>query len=127
MIWLGLRLTLTGGREAAARLITIAAAVAVGVVLLLICLAGINAVNTQNTRYAWLNTGTGSATAAGTAASDEGGGGSATEAPLWWVLRADRYQGKIIGRIDIAATGTDSPTPPGIPRQRGPGASYAPP
>lgn len=123
MTWLGLRLTLAGGREAAVRLAMIAAAIAVGVVLLLICLAGINAVNTQNTRYAWLNTRTGSATTAGSAASDE----PTTPAPLWWLLRADMYQGKPIGRIDVAGTGADSPTPPGIPSLPGPGEYYASP
>ena len=58
MIRLGLRLTVSGGREAAVRLILIAAAVALGVGLVLISLAGINAVNKQNARYAWLGTGT---------------------------------------------------------------------
>jgi hypothetical protein len=43
MIRLGLRLTLGGGREAAARLVITAAAVALGVGLLLSSLAGINA------------------------------------------------------------------------------------
>ncbi len=45
MIRLGLRLTLGGGKEAAVRLIVTAAAVALGVDLLLSALAGINAVN----------------------------------------------------------------------------------
>ena len=66
MIRLGFRLTLAGGREAAVRLALIAAAVAVGVGLLLISVAGMNAVNAQNARYAWLNTGTGSANCSGT-------------------------------------------------------------
>ena len=55
MIRLGLRLALAGGREAVARLVVIAAAVALGVGLLLTTLAGINAVNAQNARYAWLD------------------------------------------------------------------------
>lgn len=122
MIRLGLRLTLAGGRESIVRLTMIAAAVAVGVGLLLISVAGINAVNTQNARYAWLNTGTGSATRA-----DAPGGGTATAAPLWWLLRADMFHGQIIGRIDVAATGADSPVPSGIPRLPGPGEFYASP
>jgi hypothetical protein len=56
MISLGLRLTLNGGKEAAIRLAVTAAAVALGVGMLLITLAGINALNAQNARAAWLNT-----------------------------------------------------------------------
>ena len=119
MIRLGLRLTLAGGREAAARLAMIAAAVAVGVALLLISLAGTNAVNAQNARYAWLNTGTGSATLAT--------GSEAADAPLWWRLRADMYQGQIIGRVDVAPTRAGAPVPPGIPSLPGPGEYYASP
>ena len=57
MIRLGLRLTLNGGKEAAVRLVITSAAVALGVGLLLIALAGMNAINAQNARSAWLNTG----------------------------------------------------------------------
>ena len=52
MIRLGLRLTLRGGREAAIRLTLTAIAVALGVGLLLITLAGINALIAQNDRAA---------------------------------------------------------------------------
>ena len=52
MIRFGLRLTLRGGRDAATRLVLIATAVAIGVGLLLATLAGLNAVNTQNARFA---------------------------------------------------------------------------
>ncbi len=114
MIRFGLRLALAGGREAATRLVIIAVAVAIGVGLLLATLAGINAVNTQNARYAWLNTGTGQSTAG-------------DRAPAWWVLRGDYFDGQTIGRVDVAATGPDSPVPPGIPRLPGPGEFYASP
>ena len=57
MIRLGLRLTLNGGKEAAVRLAIIVGAVALGVGLLLVALAGMNAINAQNARSAWLNTG----------------------------------------------------------------------
>ena len=50
MIRLGLRLTLAGGREAVVRLVLLVAAVGLGVGLLLIAVAGVNAVNTQNGR-----------------------------------------------------------------------------
>jgi hypothetical protein len=51
VIRLGLRLTLSGGREAVTRLALVAAAVALGVGLLLVTLAGVNAVNAQNGGY----------------------------------------------------------------------------
>ncbi len=47
--------------------------------------------------------------------------------PAWWLLSADRFQGKLIGRVDVAATGPDSPVPPGIPELPGPGQFYASP
>ena len=58
MIRLGLRLTVSGGREAAIRLAVTAAAVGLGVGLLLLTLAGINALHAQDARSAWLNTST---------------------------------------------------------------------
>jgi hypothetical protein len=57
VIGLGLRLTLAGGKEAAVRLAVTVAAVGLGVGLLLISLSGMNAINAQNARTAWLNTG----------------------------------------------------------------------
>ncbi|GAB2871371.1 ABC transporter permease [Actinoallomurus bryophytorum] len=116
MIGFGLRLTLRGGREAAVRLVVTAAAVALGVGLLLVTLAGINGVNTQNTRYAWLNS-------AVSGASDA----APSPDPLWGTLDTDHYQGKSIIRVDVAATGPRSPVPPGIPRLPGPGQYYASP
>jgi hypothetical protein len=126
MIRLGLRLTVNGGRKAAVRLILIAAAVALGVGLVLMCLAGINAVNKQNARYAWLGTGTGPASPAGSASMSTTGQASASD-PLWWLLQADHFGGQTIARVDVAATGPHSPVPPGIPRLPGPGQFYASP
>ncbi|MDX3243339.1 FtsX-like permease family protein [Streptomyces sp. ME18-1-4] len=120
MIRLGLRLTLSGGREAAARLAVITAAVALGVGLLLSILAAINATATQNSRNAWLNTGTGQSASSRSAAN-------ADTDPLWWLLRADHFDGKTIGRVDVAATGPNSPVPPGLSRLPGPGEFYASP
>jgi hypothetical protein len=117
MIRLGLRLALAGGREALVRLVIIAVAVTLGVGLLLATLAGINAVNAQNSRYAWLNTGVKSATTTT---------GSTTD-PLWWLLREDYFHGVAIGRVDVAATGAHSPVPPGVPRLPGPGEYYVSP
>ncbi|MFE0462756.1 FtsX-like permease family protein [Kitasatospora sp. NPDC058965] len=118
MIRLGLRLTLGAGREAAARLVIIAAAVAVGVTLLLGTLAAVNATKTQNERFAWLNTGSGSARQLARDTKLD---------PLWWLARLDRVHGKDLARIDVAGTGADSPVPPGLPRLPGPGEYYASP
>jgi len=116
VIRLGLRLTMNGGREAAVRLVLLVAAVGLGVGLLLIALSGVNAVNSQNDRYAWLATGSSARMAA-----------SSGHDPLWWLLRADRFDGQRIARVDVAATGVSSPVPPGIPRLPGPGEYYASP
>lgn len=117
MIRLGLRLTLAAGREAVVRLAMIATATALGVGMLLVTLAGINAVNSQNTRYAWLNTGALPASSASQSNNDS----------VYWHVKADEFQGKTIGRIDVAATGPTSPVSPGIPKLPGPGQFYASP
>lgn len=113
MIGFGLRLAVAGGREALTRLVVIAAAVAVGAGLLLATFAGVNAVNAQLTRYASLYPDP----------SAGGGGGD----PLWWTSREDFFHGKQILRVDVAATGSDSPTPIGIRKVPGPGEYYASP
>ncbi|PSK66834.1 hypothetical protein B0E53_01169 [Micromonospora sp. MH33] len=115
MIRFAVRLSLAGGREAATRLAVIATAVALGVGMLLATLAGMNAVNAQNQRYAWLNT------AVAPAAADS------SIDPLWWLIREDYYHGDSIGRVEVAATGPDAPVPPGIPRLPGPGEYYVSP
>ncbi|MYS22181.1 FtsX-like permease family protein [Streptomyces sp. DvalAA-14] len=135
MIRLGVRLTLSGGKDAIARLVIVAAAVALGVGLLLGVLAALNATGTQDARNAWLNTGTagaagptGPARVSGSAGeSHPAAGDGAAVDPLWWMLRADSFDGKVIGRVDLAATGPRSPVPPGIPRLPGPGEFYASP
>jgi hypothetical protein len=118
MIGFGLRLTLRGGREAAVRLAVTAAAVALGVGLLLITLAGINALNAQNARAAWLNT---------SANNARTGTRQAAPDPLWWLYSADQFGSQVIYRVDVAATGPRSPIPPGIPHLPGPGQFYASP
>jgi hypothetical protein len=123
VIRLGLRLTLAGGREAAVRLAVTSAAVAIGVALLVITLAGINAVDAQNDRYAWLETGV----APDSLATDPPAGDAPPVDPVWWRLVADHFDGEVIGRVDVAATGPDSPVPPGIPAMPGPGELYASP
>jgi len=56
VIRLGLRLTLGSGREAALRVLVTAVAVALGVGMLLACLAGVNGLHAQTDRGAWLDT-----------------------------------------------------------------------
>ncbi len=117
MIPLGLRLVISGGREAITRLAAIAAAVGLGVGLLLTAMAATNAVSTWNGRHAWFSTGSAWVPP----------GPAAGVAPLWWHPGGDIFGGQQINRFDVAATGTSSPVPPGIPRDPGPGQYYASP
>ena len=126
MIRLGLRLTFNGGKEAAVRFVITAAAVALGTGLLLITLAGLNAVNAQNARYAWLSTGAAPSSAARPPGTSARAPAPAPD-PLWWLLSVDEFTGRLIGRVDVAATGPRSPVPPGIPHLPGPGQYYASP
>jgi len=118
VIGLGLRLALSGGREAITRLVLLTVAVGLGVGLLLTALAATSAVSTWNNRHAWFWTGT-SSVAAGPARPGV--------APLWWHPSGDVFNGQQISRFDVAATGASSPVPPGIPRDPGPGQYYASP
>ena len=117
MIRLGLRLTLGSGREAAWRVLVVAAAVALGVGLLLVALAGINGLNAQTGRGAWLDTST------QTLPSTPAGSTSR----LWWQLSVDQFGDQAIDRVDVAAAGPNAPVPPGIPHLPGPGEFYASP
>jgi hypothetical protein len=118
MIRLGLRLAVSGGREALVRLVILAVAVGLGVGLLLTALSATNAVNTQNDRHAWLWTGT---------SHEPAGPASAGPDPLWWSISGDEFAGHLVVRADVAATGPSSPVPPGLPRDPGPGQYYASP
>ena len=118
MIGLGLRLVLSGGREAVTRFLVLAVAVGLGVGLLLTAVAATNAVSTWNNRHAWFWTGT---------AFVPPGPATAGIAPLWWHPISDTFDSQNIYRFDVAATGTSSPVPPGIPHDPGPGQYYASP
>ena len=118
MIRLGLRLTLGSGREAALRVLVTAAAVALGVGLLLVALAGVNGLRAQTDRGAWLDT---------SAQTPPSTSGSSTSDPLWWLLSVDQFGNQEIDRVDVAATGPGAPVPPGIPHLPGPGEFYASP
>lgn len=126
MIRLGLRLTFNGGKEAVVRLLITTAAVALGVGLLLIALAGMNAIHAQNGRTAWLNTslpGLEFAPSPGPATSAI----APTPDPLVWKVASDHFGARTIDRVDVAATGPTSPVPPGLPHLPGPGQFYASP
>jgi hypothetical protein len=117
MIPLGLRLVISGGREAITRLVILTVAVGLGVGLLLTAIAATNAVTAWNNRHAWFSTGSAWVSP----------GPAAGIAPLWWHPSGDTFNGQQINRFDVAATGTSSPVPPGIPRDPGPGQYYASP
>jgi hypothetical protein len=118
VIFLGLRLVISGGREAITRLVILAVAVGLGVGLLLTAVAATNAVSTWNSRHAWYWTGT---------AWVPPGPAAAGTAPLWWHPSGDIFGSQQINRFDVAATGASSPVPPGIPRNPVPGQYYASP
>ncbi len=115
MIRLGLRLSLNGGKEALVRIFVTAAAVALGVGLLLAALAGGNGLNAQTDRGAWLD----SAAQASTPTSTSDG--------LWWLSSVDQFGSQAIDRVDVAAAGLDAPVPPGIAHLPGQGEYYASP
>lgn len=126
MIRLGLRLAVSGGREAVVRLVIMAVAVGIGAGLLLTAVSAVNAVGTQNDRYAWLDTG---AQNLSPYPSPTGFGGrhGGPAAPLWGLITTDAFSGQTIYRADVAATGPTSPVPPGIPRDPRPGQYYVSP
>jgi hypothetical protein len=109
VIRLGLRLTLGSGREAALRVLVTAAAVALGVGLLLCALAGVNGLHAQTDRGAWLDT------------SAQAVRPSSKAARLWWLSGTDEFGSQAIDRIDVAAIGSKPPVPPGLARDPGPG------
>jgi len=115
MIPLGLRLTFGSGREALLRVLVTAAAVALGVGLLLAAMAGINGLHAQSDRGAWLN----SAVQPTPPASPASG--------LWWEPSTDSFGGQLIDQIDVAAAGPDAPVPPGMSRLPGPDQYFASP
>ncbi len=118
MIAFGLRLTLRGGRESAARIAFISAGVAVGVVMILFAIAANNGLHAQDARYGWLTT---------TAHNRAPSVNETTSDALWWRWTRDEFHGRTIERVDVAATGARSPIPPGISRLPSPGEFYASP
>lgn len=117
MIPFALRLAVSGGREALARLVTIMAAVAIGVGLLLSVFASVNAIDEVNARQTWMNTGAQAGAATGTDGVDR----------LWWQARMDYYDGKTLFQVQAAPTGPAAPVPPGLAKLPAPGEYYASP
>ena len=97
------------------RVLVTAAAVALGVGLLLAALAGGNGLNAQTDRGAWLD----SAAQASPPTSTSDG--------LWWLSSVDQFGSQAIDRVDVAAAGPNAPVPPGIAHLPGPGEYYASP
>ncbi|TDE38061.1 ABC transporter permease [Nonomuraea mesophila] len=122
--WLGLRLSLRGGREGAVRLALVTAAVAMGVTVLLSTVALYNAFRTTADRPCWECT-TGSAPA--------GWALGAAPGAVLWNYRQDMYAGRPIKRLDVAVLGTQTPAMPsmpvmpGVPAMPGAGRHYVSP
>src|SRR5205085_11586716 len=112
----GLLRSRANGRESAWRLAVTAGAVAMRVTLLLVTLAGTNALHAQDVRSAWLST---------SAHNVHPSVDEATTDPLWGTVTLDQFGSKEIDRVDVAATGPRSPVPPGISRLPGPGEYWA--
>ena len=115
MLRLGLRLTLHSGREAMVRLLITAAAVAVGVALLLGVLAEFHAFQADASQPCW------SCTQGATVPQTLPAHGEL------WNNSVDFYQGETLRRLDVAALGPGAPVPPGITRLPAPGTYYASP
>ena len=115
MIRLGLQLTLHCGRESLVRLLVTAAAVAVGVALLLGVLAEFHAFQANASQPCW------SCTQGASVPSVLPAGGEL------WNDSVDFYQGQTITRLDVAALGSGAPVPPGIGHLPAPGEYYASP
>ena len=115
MLRLGLQLTLRSGREALVRLLITAAAVAVGVALLLGVLAEFHAFEANAGKQCWSCT-QGASVPAALPAHGE-----------LWNNSVDFYQGQTISRLDVAALGPGAAVPPGITHLPPAGGYYASP
>jgi hypothetical protein len=115
MFRLGLQLSLRSGREAMVRLLITAAAVAVGVALLLGVLAEFHAFQANANQPCWSCT-QGASVPATLPAHGE-----------LWNNSVDFYQGQTVNRLDVAALGPNAPVPPGITRLPPAGGYYASP
>ncbi len=111
MLRLGFRLTVRSGREALVRLVVTAAAVAIGVTIMLAVLADFHAFEVTNHRPNW----EGTQATAGQKGSE------------LWNYSDEVFRGQTIERLDLAALGPNAPVPPGVSRLPGTGRYYASP
>jgi hypothetical protein len=118
MFRLGLRLILRTGKESLARLALIAAAVAIGVALLLVVLADFHAFQEASSKRCWECT-TGPNLITGRVKP-------AANAELW-NYSEDYFAGQPIKRLEVAAMGPHAPVLPGILRLPGAGRYFASP
>jgi len=112
-IRLGIRIAFAGGRESLARNALMAVGVAVGVMLLLFTLTAMPVLQRHIDRLAWHRT---------TALSPP-----TAPDPALWLAVTDRYAGRDIIRVHVAALGPRPPVPPGVDRLPGPGEVVASP
>jgi len=115
MFRLGLQLTLRSGREALVRLLITAAAVAVGVALLLGVLAEFHAFQVNANKQCW------SCTEGASVPSTLPSHGEL------WNNSVDFYRGQTINRLDVSSLGPNAPVPPGITQLPPAGDYYASP
>jgi hypothetical protein len=104
---LGIRIAFAGGRESVARMALMAVGVAVGVALLLFTLTAMPVLQRHIDRLAWHRT----TEASRPTAPD----------PALWLAVTDRYAGRDVIRVQVAALGPRPPVPPGVDRLPGPG------
>ena len=104
---LGLRLAVAGGRESLLRLAVTAFGVAVGVVLLLLCLTGQSAEQGRAERSGWQS-------------ADPDTPATAPD-PALFLTVTDYHDGTAMIRGYVAALGPRPPVPPGLERLPGPG------
>jgi hypothetical protein len=104
---LGLRLAVAGGQESLLRLAVTAFGVAVGVVLLLLCLTGQSAEQGRAERSGWQS-------------ADADTPATAPD-PALFLTVTDYHQGTAMIRGYVAALGPRPPVPPGLERLPGPG------
>jgi ABC-type lipoprotein release transport system permease subunit len=118
VIRLATRVSLGGGKESIVRLVLTALGVALGVALLLFATVAFHALHEHDVRQGWTETSSQNIRPA----QDE-----ATTDPLIWRLRHDRFDGRDIIRVDVAAEGPRAPVPNFLSRLPGPGEIAASP
>ncbi|WP_127501078.1 FtsX-like permease family protein [Actinoplanes solisilvae] len=109
VVLLGVRLALTGGREAAIRLLLTGAGVALGVALMLLALSAQTAVAQRAERIGWQD-----------AATVEQVPADSADAALFLAV-SDYHDGTPMTRAYVAALGPEPPVPPGLDRLPQPG------